>query len=134
MDNIHTIKQTKETGMIEWIKSKLGIIDINKELMNIRHEIKDLENAILAESEAIERSLDQLKKFTKMDVDLNVVERDGNTVIFTGYYNNKQWVEFVDLSRADFNQAIDYIRSMKKHSDLRIVDAPINFDHSSVRI
>jgi predicted RNase H-like nuclease (RuvC/YqgF family) len=123
----------------KWLKSKLGITHLEEHIEQLQKEAEDLKTyttsleeqieplrkEVSYERQRIEKTLTQLKKFTKVDADVG--SRSNNTIILTGMYRNKAYVQFYDLGNGEFERLVNQLRDMKDHALIRNIDRPPNF-------
>jgi len=123
----------------KWLKKKLGIIDLEEHIKQLQKEVEDnkqyttslekqiepIRKDVLYESQRIEKTLTQLKEFTKVDADVGVISN--NTIILTGVYHNKAYVQFYDLGNGEFGRLVEQLKDMKDHALIRNIDSPPAF-------
>jgi hypothetical protein len=97
--------------MIDWIKQKLGI--------------SALEHQLQLHRDFVTVKIAELKDYTRVDADVGF--RGNNTIILTGVYHNKGYVQFYDLGDSEFVKLAEYLKEMKKHALIRHIDAPPAF-------
>ena len=104
--------------MLKWIKKKLGILALEQENSELRQQLqghKDFVSAKVAE----------LKEYTRVDADVGF--RGNNTIILTGVYHNRAYVQFYDLGDGEFVRLVEHLKDMKGHALIRHIDAPTQF-------
>ena len=104
--------------MLNWIKRKLGISALEQESADLRQQLqwhKDFVTAKVAE----------LKEYTRVDADVGF--RGNNTIILTGVYRNRAYVQFYDLGDGEFIRLVEHLKGMKGHALIRHIDAPPHF-------
>ena len=104
--------------MVKWLKDKLGITALEKENAKLRHQQ-------VAQSAYVSRKIAELMEYTRVDADVGL--RGNNTIILTGVYRNKGYVQFYDIGEGEFNMLVEQLREMKKHALIRNIDAPPSF-------
>ena len=97
------------------IKSWLGIVALETEIEYLRHVIR-------TEHDRITRRIEELDKLTREDIDLGF--RGNNTIILTGIYRGRGYVQFYDMSDYDFAEVVKMYQDRRKRNLLRIVDGP----------
>lgn len=80
--------------------------------------------------DALERELQhqrrEREKFERVDVDAGF--RGQNTVILTGVYRGRGYVQFYDVGQAEFLSLVEEYRQRRKNDPrVRNIDAPPNF-------
>lgn len=108
--------------MIPWIKEILGINQLQRDLLETRRQLQ-------SHREFVHSSIEELKEYTRVDADVGF--RGNNTVILTGVYRNKGYVQFYDVGNGEFEDLVEHLRSMKKHALIRNIDSP-SFDFKGV--
>lgn len=104
--------------MLNWIKRKLGISALEQENTELRRQLqlhRDFVSAKVAE----------LKEYTRVDADVGF--RGNNTIILTGVYHNRAYVQFYDLGDGEFMRLVEHLKDMKGHALIRHIDAPPHF-------
>lgn len=101
--------------MKKWLKDKLGITQLE-------NENKLLRNMIQNHREYVAEKVTELKEYTRVDADIGY--RGNNTVVLTGVYRNKAFVQFYDLNRNDFSDLVEHFKRMKDHALIRHIDCP----------
>lgn len=104
--------------MINWIKEKLGITVLEQKVIFLNAKVSEVEhdNQIL---------LNELKQFNRADADVGMYERSNNTIILTGYFRGRPYIQFYDIGDGEFESLVRHMKDMKKHSLIRVVDTPI---------
>lgn len=75
---------------------------------------------------------DQVHKFldeTRIDCEVGV--RGNNTVVITGVYKNKGYVEFYDMDAPEFHDFVEQLKYRRKEHLIRHVDGPRGFHFRS---
>ena len=104
--------------MINWIKCKLGVLDLEKENAELRLKMQRQQEMFAAQ-------LGELKKMCRVDADVGF--RGNNTIVLTGVLGGKAFVRFYDVGDGDFKAMVEQIGHMKRYSLVRNVDAPPEF-------
>jgi len=99
--------------MINWIKRKLGVTAI--------------EEAYNQKVQELDRHLKWLQENARMDADVGFSHRGNNTIILTGIYRGRAYVQFYDMGNGEFERLVEQMRDMKKYALIRHVDAPPMF-------
>lgn len=112
--------------LTKWFK-KLTFILANYEsdVSQAHARIKTLERNLTA-LHARANHLDKLvKDRTDLAVDVNFNEP--NYVIVIGRYQKVDYIQTYSLGNTDFSQLVDHLKGMRKHGQIRRVDAPPQF-------
>lgn len=105
-------------GLVKWLKDKIGITALERENAELKSEL-------YAHRQFVVSKMAELKEFTRVDADVGF--RGNNTVILTGVYRNKAYVQFYDLGDGEFVSLVNRLKDMKSHALIRHVDAPLTF-------
>jgi CRP-like cAMP-binding protein len=97
------------------IKSWLGITALEMEIDHLR-------GVINTEQKRIARRIEELDNLTREDIDIGF--RGKNTIILTGVYRGRGYVEFYDMSDYDFAEVVKMYQDRRKRNLLRVVDGP----------
>jgi len=110
---------------MNWIKCKLrawlGVDDVALEAKKMSC---DLSNAV----NSFNKHINDLEKFSTIDADVNF--RGNNTVILTGQYRGRAYVQFYDVPQEDFRRYVEMMKHERRGDVFRAVDAPIGFSGS----
>lgn len=104
--------------MFKWLKKLCHIIDnydIDMNYINVR--IEDMDDTI-SDAETLIRN--------RTDVSAKIRPRGPSTIIVTGVYNNKDFVEIYDIANEDLTQIMIKLNDMKRHHKLKIVEGPFS--------
>ncbi len=104
--------------MKKLIKKLLGITALET-------KIKFLGGRLDSHREFVSAKVAELKEYTRVDADVGF--RGNNTIILTGVFRNKAYVQFYDLGDGEFRSLVEHLRDMKKHALVRHIDAPRYF-------
>jgi hypothetical protein len=100
------------------IKKILGITKLEEKIIN-------LQLRIIQHEEFVINKMAELKEYTRVDADVGI--RGNNTIILTGVYHKKAYVQFWDIGDGEFEKLADYLRHMQNYALLRNIDAPPMF-------
>lgn len=104
--------------LLRWVQEKLGIVKLQQEV--------DKQHALLLSHKVFVREkIEELKEYTRVDADVGF--RGNNTIILTGVYRRKAYVQFWDVGDGEFEKLVDQLRYMSDHALLRNIDAPPYF-------
>jgi hypothetical protein len=104
--------------VLNWIKRKLGILDLAQENAELRRQLQSHRDFVSAK-------VAELKDYTRVDADVGI--RGNNTIILTGVYRNRAYVQFYDLGDGEFVRLVEHLKDMKGHALIRHIDAPPQF-------
>lgn len=104
--------------MLHWIKWKLGILALE-------HKNTELRNQLQLHKDFVTTKIAELKEYTRVDADVGF--RGNNTVILTGVYRNRAYVQFYDLGDGEFARLVEHLKDMRSHALIRHIDAPPSF-------
>lgn len=112
--------------IIRWFNTLNYIVKTwQNEVSDIRYLIKDARNIAEDARDSAADSREFIKARTDVSVDMGI--RGPSTVIVTGIYKNKEYVEVFDVTGEDFNYLINMLRDMQKHHRIKSIDAPYGF-------
>lgn len=100
-----------------WIKSKLGILELERQNKELREQLKSHERFV-------ERKVAEIKEFTTIDADIDIGPRAQNTIIMSGVYKGKAWVKFYDMGGGHFENFKAQLEYLNKYGYIRNIDAP----------
>ncbi len=104
--------------MLNWLKGKLGILKLEQENIVLREQLQ-------SHRKFVTEKVAELREYTRVDADVGF--RGNNTIILTGVYRNRAFVQFYDLGDGEFIQLVEQLRYMKDHALIRHIDAPVSF-------
>ena len=104
--------------MINWIKKKLGITQLENENKALRSQLQ-------SHRDYVAEKVGELKEYTRVDVDMGF--RGNNTIVLTGVYGNQAFVRFYDMGDGEFKMLVDQLKYMKEHALIRHLDMPPQF-------
>lgn len=105
----------------EIIRDALGITALQKRL-----EVSESANALLANK--LDNRLNDLQKLSRADIEMGY--RGNCTVVLTGVYNGRGYVQFYDVPPDEFRHIVEEYRSRQRHSLLRNIDSPMGMSGS----
>ncbi len=108
--------------ILSWIKSKLGITELERKVA-----LQDVR--IDAMRSYVEAHIKELNDLTRADVDVPV-RRSNGSIVLTGVYKGKGFVRFYDLEDWQFSEVLNIVKDMTKDRKLRNVDKPYSFHGS----
>lgn len=121
------------------LRDWLGIDDLSKKLAVQEDAISTLvDDVVRLENTASQingRLSDCVEKVDAMSsvfteyfrVDADVGYRGSNTIVLTGIYRGKGYVQFYDVDNGHFKFLVERLRTMKKCNLIRTLDAPQGF-------
>jgi hypothetical protein len=104
--------------MINWLKKILGITALEE-------ENKRLCQVVCTHRKYVKDKIAALQEYTRVDADVGF--RGNNTIILTGVYLNRAYVQFYDLGDGEFQRLVRHLKEMKDHALIRNIDAPPAF-------
>ncbi|MCP4304700.1 MAG: hypothetical protein GY788_07455 [bacterium] len=104
--------------MVKWLKDKLGITALEEENKRLREVVQ-------AHGNFVSEKIAELQEYTRVDADIGF--RGNNTIILTGVYRNRAYVQFYDLEDGEFRDLVEHLKDKKDHALIRNIDAPLAF-------
>jgi uncharacterized protein YdcH (DUF465 family) len=108
----------------------LGIDLLDKNLQNVITSIENtndqVEHELSQHKLYVEDKVHQFLDETRIDAKLGF--RGNHTIVLTGVYKNRGYVEFYDLDSTEFHYLVEKLKDMKKEHLIRHVDGPLGFD------
>lgn len=104
--------------MKKWIKDKLGITQLENENKALRLKLNE-------HADFVDRKVSELMEYTRVDADVGF--RGNNTIVLTGVYRNRAFVQFYDMGDREFESLVKQLKHMKDHALIRHVDSPPSF-------
>ena len=103
--------------IIKWFKDKLGV-----------NQVENKVDTLIGENRRLEIELNKLHSeihaMDKIDIDVNAYRRGQNTIVLTGYYKGKGYVEFYDIPHEEFLYYVERLQYEKRNNLIRNVDCP----------
>ena len=116
--------------MKKLLQKWLGIDVLNKNLQNVITSIENtndhVEHELSQHKLYVEDKVNHFLDETRIDCELGV--RGQNTIVLTGVYKNRGYVEFYDLSNSEFHGFVEMLKFRRKENLIRHIDGPIGFD------
>lgn len=109
----------------QWLRKWLGIEDYELASNAIHSSNKSYIESVHTK---LDRRLAELDRLTKVDADVGV--RGKNTIILTGVYRGKAYVEFYECSNDYFIDTVERLRHEGRSNLIRNIDAPPTFNGS----
>lgn len=103
---------------MKWLKNLLGITALEEQIADQSKQIKWLSNRV-------ETKFTDYDKLTTRDFDFGY--RGNCTVVLTGVFRGRGYVQFYDMPFEQFQNEVERYRDMKKHNLMRNIDGPPNF-------
>lgn len=111
---------------LRWLRGKtqdaLGITALQSQVRDLQVEVRNLNCRV----ELVRKVHDLLTA----DVDLAPTERTRSSVILTGMYRGRGFVQVYDMGEGEFRHLVEQMRDMKRGGYLRNVDHPPTFNAS----
>lgn len=83
-----------------------------------------LANEALALNKEAKEILERVRSVTTIDADLTYLRGQPNTIIVTGRYQNRAYVNVFDIQDGDFEGLIKTLKDMQQMGRVRHIDAP----------
>lgn len=103
----------------DWLSQFFGIDVLKKSVTS------ELARLSILEKELIHK-LNKLEESTKIDVEVG--HRGDCTIILTGVYKNRGYVEFYDIPHRDFAYYVEDLKARRKGNLIRHIDGAIGFN------
>jgi hypothetical protein len=116
--------------MLAWLKRKLGITLLEQSSKQTQLEIQAMLKSVTADIESTKRLIDnEINMFQdSVRIDAELGMRGKNTIVLTGVYKNRGYVEFYDLDHPEFHEFVERLKYMRKDNLIRHIDGPFGFD------
>ena len=111
--------------IIRKIKDILGITRMRRDIQLCINQFKVYNQQVEFYRKDLKIFKDELKEFARMDADVGF--RGNNTIILTGVYRNRAYVQFYDVGDGEFRHLVEEMRDRHKHFLIRHVDQPMHF-------
>lgn len=112
--------------MKKWLQKWLGFNNLLQENIQIKKELSDTRLQLLECKQLI---FEEINKFTdSVRIDAELGFRGNSTIVLTGVYKNRGYVEFYDLDSTEFHYLVEKLKDMKKEHLIRHVDGPLGFN------
>lgn len=90
-------------------------------IQELRNRLLTMESRFNKLSKEVEDRINHFTEFTRADADIGF--RGNNTIILTGVFKNKGYVEFYDLNNREFEDMVGRMKSMRKDNLIRNIDS-----------
>lgn len=104
--------------MFRWLKSWLGITVLQNELEDTRNALNNFRGYASSKFDNYDRT-------ERADIDVGF--RGPCTVILTGVFQGRGYVQFYDVPISDFEYVVKEYKDRRKHNLVRNIDAPPQF-------
>ena len=112
--------------MKKWLQKWLGFNSLLQDNTQIKKELSEARLQLLECKQLI---FEEINKFTdSVRVDAELGFRGNNTIVLTGVYKNRGYVEFYDLDSTEFHYLVEKLKDMKKEHLIRHIDGPLGFN------
>lgn len=101
--------------MIKWLKEKLGITKLEKRNIYLTNKLEWLEDHV-------DSKVSEFTEYTRVDADLGV--RGNCTIILTGVFKNKGYIQFYDVPQSEFAYYVERMKCERKEHLIRNIDGP----------
>ncbi len=114
------------------LRKWLGVDDAYQKISNLEDQVKRLQNfddVLEQRIRSVDSEVSAVIRVTSeyFRVDADVGHRGNNTIILTGIYRGKGYVQFYDVGQGEFKFMVERMRDMKRCNLIRTVDATMNF-------
>lgn len=114
--------------MMKWLLHKLGISQLIADFRNQLFVLNDRQTQHELRISRLKDEINYLNRHLKIDVDVG--SRGECTVILTGVYRDRAYVEFYDMSSKEFANFVTQLRHMKKLKHISTLDLPRTMSRS----
>lgn len=105
--------------LTSYLRGLLGFDKLEAENMQLRQNMNDLKYYI-------DTRIHEFTDSVRIDAEIGV--RGNNTVILTGVYKNRGYVEFYDMENPEFHNFVEMLKFQRKGNLIRHIDGPLGFD------
>jgi len=105
-------------SLCQWVREKMGVTALERENKFMRDELA-------SQARRIADRIAELDDLTRMDADVGF--RGDCTIILTGVYRGRGYVQFYDVPHEQFRDYVERLQYGKKNNLIRHVDAPMGF-------
>ena len=71
--------------------------------------------------------VDDIRRVTAIDVDVAMMPQQPNTIILTGRFKGRAYVDFYDVTPETFDDLVNHLKDLKQWGQVRNLDAPPAF-------
>lgn len=111
--------------MIQWLKHKLGIVELERQLKEARQELEMYYSSNLTRIRVLQSQIRDIHRHTTLDADIG--HRGECTVIMIGRFRGRDYVQSYDMSVSEFSDYAKYMEDAAKRRVIRVVDKPPMF-------
>lgn len=118
-----TDKSDRGFKVVKWFRKLKRIINSYDE--NIKRVTSKADAAFETSTRAFQYAKNAesfIKERTDVSADIGV--RGPSTIILTGIYKNREYVEIFDMPQKDFNHFVQHLKELKKYHQVKSIDAP----------
>lgn len=103
--------------LTKWVNDKLGVTKLIANTVMMQHEIRILK-------ERLTNLEEQIHAMDRIDMDFDLHKRGQNTIVLTGCYKGKGYVQFYDIPHEEFIHYVERLQHERKHNLIRNTDCP----------
>ena len=114
-----------------WIKSKLGVTELEKENLQLKKDIDELRinKASTFDMDSVRMTVKEFKKelnkHTRVDVDMQT--RGRSYICISGKWRGNDYVEVIPVESRDFEHLMRYIKDIRAWDKNNRLDEPFHF-------
>lgn len=122
---------------IGWRWRLLKLLGLNDVIVNLCKQQEEAENLVkqaynhMHEADGLNQKtrmiVDDIRRVTTIDVDVALMPKQPNTIILTGRFKGRAYVNFYDVTPETFEGLISHMRDLKQWGQVRNLDAPPAF-------
>jgi hypothetical protein len=102
-----------------WLLKLLGVDKLQAELRSLKVQLSEHKTYV-------EQKVHHFTEHTRVDADIGF--RGNNTVVLTGIFKGKGFVEFYDIDTREFENLVERMKYLRKEHLIRNIDQPTSFD------
>lgn len=95
---------------------------LKRQLTDLSNDQLRLRSHVVGTSQDIDYKMERLDKLATMDLDGSY--RGPNTIVLTGVFRGRGYVQFYDVNQDEFHHLVQDFRSRERHAMLRVQDLP----------
>lgn len=107
--------------IVAYFRKILGIDKLGQENLELKNSLRSTQSKL----NTIQGKLEDLDKLTRYDVDVGF--RGQCSVVLTGVYKGKGYVQYYDIPYQEFEWMVEDMRERRKYNLIRNVDCPPQF-------
>lgn len=103
--------------LTKWINDKLGVTKLHGKLQVLIGENRRLETEL-------NKLQNEIHAMDRIDIDFDLHKRGQNTIVLTGCYKGRGYVQFYDIPHEEFIHYVERLQHERKHNLIRNTDCP----------